>query len=186
MRRLRRRHGRRSRRGLTMFELVIALALAGTVLAVGALLLDELGDANARVFAQATPEATANNGARALDRLYADARPAADSSERFAGDSRTASYTTLCDTPSGWRERCRVKLMIESLADSSAVIAQSDRGDALTLERVAGAATFRYVDLNARDTTWLARWSPSVALPHAIAIVAGADTTVLPLGSARE
>ncbi|HWH51544.1 MAG TPA: hypothetical protein VN651_08360 [Gemmatimonadaceae bacterium] len=176
----------RNRGGLTMFELVIALALAGTVLAGGALLLEELGDANARMFAQAATVAATNNGARALDRLFADARPADDSSERFTGDSRAASYATLCDTPSGWRERCRVKLMIDSLADSSAVIALSDGGEALTLGRVGGAATFRYIDLSARDTTWLMRWSPSVALPDAIAIVAGADTAVLPLGSARE
>jgi prepilin-type N-terminal cleavage/methylation domain-containing protein len=176
----------RSRRGLTMFELIIALALAGTVLAGGALLLEELGDANARVFAQAATEAATNNGARARDRLFADARPADDSSERFTGDSRAASFTTLCDTPAGWRERCRVKLMIDSLADSSAVIALSDRGDALTLGRIGGAASFRYIDLTGRDTAWLTRWSPSVALPHAIAIVAGVDTAVLPLGPARE
>jgi prepilin-type N-terminal cleavage/methylation domain-containing protein len=177
---------RRDRNGLTMFEIVIALALAGIVLTGGALLLDELGDANARVFSASSAEAKTNNGARTLERFFADARPAADSSERFAGDSRTAIYATLCDTPSGWRERCRVKLMIDSLADSSAIIALSDRGDALTLGRVAGAATFRYVDLSARDTTWFVRWSASVALPHAMAIVAGADTTVMPVGSARE
>ena len=177
---------RRSRGGLTMFELVIALALAGIVLAGGALLLEQLGDSNARVFSAAAREAAANNGARMLDRLLADAGTADDSSERFAGAPRTASYTTLCDTPSGWRERCRVELMIDSLPDSSAVMAQFAGGYAVMLWRIAGAAAFRYVDLDARDTAWLVRWSPSVALPHAIAIVGGADTTVLPVGSARE
>ncbi|MGH7622426.1 MAG: hypothetical protein ACREMU_08820, partial [Gemmatimonadaceae bacterium] len=79
-----------------MLELVIALALAGIVLAGGALLLDELGDANARVASESATESATNNGARALDELLADARPADDSSERFAGDSHTASYATLC------------------------------------------------------------------------------------------
>ena len=175
----------RSRRGLTMIELVIGLAIAGIVLTGGALLLDSLGEASVRVLSSSATDAATNNGARMLDRLLADARIAEDSSERFFGDARTASFTTLCDSPSGWRERCRIKLFIDSLADSSAVIALSDHA-ALTLARVAGAATFRYIDLSAPDTTWLARWSPSVALPHAVAIVAGADSLVLPVGSTRD
>jgi hypothetical protein len=169
-----------------MLELLIALALAGAVLVGGALLLEQLTDAQARILAVTAVEARTNNGDRALRRLLADARAAADSSERFAGDSRTATYVTLCDVPSGWRERCRVTLMIDSLADSSVVVAATDRGDELSLRRMAGAAAFRYFDLTDRDSPWLTRWSPSVALPIALAIVAGSDTTVLPLGSGRE
>jgi hypothetical protein len=76
--------------------------------------------------------------------------------------------------------------MIDSLADSSVIVAATDRGDELSLRRIAGVAAFRYFDVADRDSSWLARWAPSIAPPMAMAIVAGADTTLLPLGSARE
>lgn len=177
---------RPDRRGVTMLELLIALALAGITLAIGALMLAQLGDANARIASEVVTEADANNGDRALRRWLADARPAADTSERFSGDARTLTFTTLCDTPSGWREPCRATLMLDSLRDSSVLVAATDRGEQLPVRRLAGAASFRYLDLASRDTIWFARWTASVALPSAVAIVVGVDSAMLPLGSVRE
>jgi prepilin-type N-terminal cleavage/methylation domain-containing protein len=176
----------RSRRGVTLIELIVALAIAGLAILGCVLLLDQLNDSHARIVRQRTADASAGNGDRLLRRLLVDARTTTDTADRFRGDEHTASYLTLCDTPSGWPEACRVALAIDSLRDSSAIIAETNRDERFELRRISGAAQFRYLDLSARDSSWVRQWATSIALPGAIGVVVGIDTTVLPLGSARE
>lgn len=176
----------RKRRGVTLLELMIALAISGLAIVGGMMLLDQLKDSNLRIGLGSAADATAGNGDRLLRRLLVDAQAAFDSTQRFRGDEHNASYVTLCDTPSGWPELCRANLMIDSLRDSSAIIAETDRNDHFEVRRIVGAATFRYLDLSARDSAWVRQWERSITLPTAIAIVAGRDTTVLPLGSTRD
>jgi hypothetical protein len=78
-------------------------------------------------------------------------------------------------------------LSIDSLPDSCAVIAESDRGDRFEVRRVVGVAKFRYLDVAAqRDSLWVREWATSIAPPRAIALVVGADTVVFAFGSVRE
>lgn len=175
-----------NRRGVTLVELMIALAITGMAILGCVMLLDQLNDSHERIHRQRTADASAGNGDRLLRRFLADARTTADTAERFRGDEHNASYLTLCDTPSGWREACRVALTVDSLRDSSAIIAETNRDERFEVRRIPGAATFRYLDLSARDSSWVRQWAVSIALPGAIGIVVGADTMVLPLGSARD
>jgi prepilin-type N-terminal cleavage/methylation domain-containing protein len=183
-----------SRRGVTLLELIIALAISGLAILGCVMLVDQLNDSHERIVRDRAADAKAGNGDRLLRRLLADARTTTDTGDRFRGDEHNARYLTLCDTPSGWPEPCRVSLSIDSLRDSSAFVAETKREDRLDetieerfeLRRVFGAATFRYLDLAVRDSSWVGRWAPSIALPGAIVIVTGTDTTVLPLGSARD
>jgi prepilin-type N-terminal cleavage/methylation domain-containing protein len=184
----------RSRRGVTLLELIIALAISGLAILGCVMLIDQLNDSHDRIVRDRAADAKAGNGDRLMHRLLADARTTPDTADRFRGDEHSASYLALCDTPSGWPESCRVSLSIDSLRDSSAIIAETKREDRLEetieerfeLRRVFGAATFRFLDLSARDSSWVGQWATSIALPGAIAIVAGTDTTILPLGSARD
>jgi prepilin-type N-terminal cleavage/methylation domain-containing protein len=174
------------RRGVTLLELLIALSISGFAILGGVMLVDQLTDSEGRIVADRLADANAGNGDRLLRRLLVDARSTADTAHRFRGDEHSANYLTLCDTPSGWPEQCRASLMIDSLVDSTAIVAETDRGEHFVVRRVAGAATFRYLDLSARDSAWVRRWAVSIVLPGAIAVVVGADTTILPLGSARD
>jgi prepilin-type N-terminal cleavage/methylation domain-containing protein len=176
----------RNRRGVTLLELIIALAIAGLAILGCVMLLDQLNDSHEHIVRDRVADATAGNGDRMLRRLLVDARTTTDSSERFRGDERNANYLTLCDTPNGWPEPCRVALALDSLRASSAIIAETSRGERFELRRVPGAATFRYLDLSARDSSWVRQWAMSIALPGAIGLVVGSDTTILPLGSARD
>jgi len=175
-----------NRRGVTLVELIVALAITGMAILGCVMLLDQLNDSHERIHRQRTADASAGNGDRLLRRFLADARTTTDTAERFRGDERNASYLTLCDTPSGWPEQCRVALVIDSLPDSSAVVAETNRDERFEVRRIAGAATFRYFDPSQRDSSWVRQWATSIALPAAIAVVVGIDTTVLPLGSSRE
>jgi len=150
------------------------------------MLLDQLSDSHERIARDRIADAAAGNGDRMLRRLLVDARSTTDSAERFRGDERNASYLTLCDTPNGWPEACRVVIALDSLRDSTAIIAETSRGERFEVRRIAGAATFRYFDPLARDSSWVSQWATSIALPGAIGLVVGIDTTILPLGSARD
>lgn len=175
-----------SRRGVTLLELLVALAISGLAILGCVMLLDQINDSHERIEHERASDAAAGNGDRLLRRLLVDARTTTDSAERFRGDERNASYLTLCDTPSGWPEACRVTLTVDSLRDSSAIIAEINGDEHLEVRRIPGAATFRYLDLSGRDSSWARQWATSIALPGAIAVVVGTDTTVLPLGSARD
>jgi prepilin-type N-terminal cleavage/methylation domain-containing protein len=174
------------RRGVTLIELMIALSISGLALLGMIMLLDQLNDSGGRIATDSAVDATAGNGDRFLRRLLVDARSATDSTKQFRGDERTASYLTLCDTPDGWAEVCRATLAIDSLSDTSAIIAQTDRGDQHVVRRMGGVARFRYLDLTSHDSAWVRSWTPSIVLPGAIAIVNGTDTTIFPLGATRD
>lgn len=178
---------RRIERGATLVELLVALAIAGLAMVGGLALLDQVQDGDARIAANSLRDARTANGDRMLRALLADARPTTDTSDRFRGDEHNASFLTLCESASGWLEPCRALLSIDSVSDSSRIIAQDDRGDRQIVRRFPGSAVFRYLDLSAsKDSTWVDRWSTSIALPGAIAVTTRRDTTVLPMGSVRE
>lgn len=176
-----------ARRGATLVEVMLAVGLFGFAMLACVMLLRQLDDARVRIVRDAVADNTAGNADRILRRTLADARAAADSSERFEGTERSATFMSSCDTPSGWSESCRVTLLLDSLADSTNMLLGSDRGDQYVVLRMPGEASLRYLDFSAlADSTWLRGWARSIAPPGAIGVVNGADTTVLPLGIARE
>ena len=178
---------RRTRRGATLVELLVALAISGFAMLGGLALLDQVEDGDARIAASSVRDARAANGDRMLRALLADARSTTDTADRFRGDEHNASFLTLCETASGWSEPCRAVLSIDSVTDSSRIIAQDDRGDRQIVRQLPGSAVFRYLDLSAStDSAWVGRWSTSIALPGAISVATRRDTTVLPMGSVRE
>lgn len=177
----------RSRSGLTLFELLVALSISGLAILGGVMLLDQIGDSDARIVDDSMHDATAANGDRLLRRLLVDARSTTDTVDRFRGDEQNASYLTRCDTPSGWAEPCRARLSVDSLGDSSAIVAETDRGERFEVRRVAGIGTLRYLSESTDpDSAWVRRWTTSIALPAAIAFIVWPDTTIWPLGSVRD
>jgi hypothetical protein len=171
---------------MTLLELVAALAIAGFAILGAILLLDQVDDSTRRITHDAAGDNRDGNGERMLRRLLADAQTTLDTTSRFRGDERSAEFKTLCDTPSGWAEPCHVQLAIDSLGDSSAVMAQFDNGEQYTLRRHAGRVEFRYFDMSVGDSVWRRRWGTSITLPGAIGVIVGFDTLVAPLGPARE
>ena len=178
---------RSSRRGTTLLELLFALALAGFAMLGGIALLSQIEDGDARITTNAARDGSIANGDRLLRRLLIDARTTVDTTQRFRGDERNASFLTVCDRPPGWPELCRALLSIDSLVDSSDVVTKDDCGGMYVVRRIAGRAVFRYLDPTATgDSMWVGQWMTSIAPPAAIALIGPSDTTVLPVGSVHE
>jgi hypothetical protein len=173
---------------VTLVELLIALAITGVAMLGGMLLLDQVNDSNRRISSDSVHDAESGNGDRFLRRLFADVRETTDTAQRFRGEERTARYLTLCDTPGGWAERCLALVSIDSLRDSSVIVAETDLGDRFEVRRMAGSATFRYLDpASPPESSWVRRWATSILPPAALALVVpDGDTTVLPVGSVRD
>ena len=178
---------RTSRRGVTLLELLVALAISGAAMLGGLALLDQVHDGGARIATNGMLDARIANGDRLLRRLLIDARASTDTSERFRGDEQNASFLTLCDQPSGWAEPCRALLSINSVADSSDIVAHDGHAAMYAVRRIAGPAVFRYLDATAApESAWVGHWIKTIALPAGIAVITASDTTVLPMGSVHE
>jgi hypothetical protein len=176
--------------GFTLIELTAGLALAALVFLGMRTLLVQLADAGDRIDREAAAANARANGERLLAALVGRVSVIGDSASafdfpghvRFTGDASHASFESWCETPSGWLERCRVRLTLATRGDSTIVDARLSTGDSIALVAVSGAAHFIYADLTARDDIWVTSWGSSIAIPAAVGIVveAGRDTMVLP------
>ena len=166
---------------MTLIEVMAALAIAGLLLVTGRALLGQLQDAGATLGRSARANDERSNATRTLYALMrrADVRP--DSASRFAGDSTSASFRSLCERPGGWLERCGVTVLIETDPDSSSMLAQLSTGELLPLRRWPGVGRFRYLDAAGARDQWVSGWGRSIVPPAAMALVLPADTIVLPV-----
>lgn len=175
-------HRRARRPGFTLLELVAALSLTGFALLGAWRLLDQLADGRDRLVRERTSDAQQSNGVRLLRALVSRAESGSDSTMSFTGNVDGASFTSWCEAPGGWLERCRVSLVVAVTRDSSAIMGRIDDGAALPLWRGRGRAAFRYFSATARDGRWWDVWGTSIAAPAAVGVVVDRDTLVLRVG----
>jgi prepilin-type N-terminal cleavage/methylation domain-containing protein len=176
----------RSRSGFTLIELLAALSISGLAMLGGVMLVDQVTDSGARIVRRGRLTASEGNGPRVLRQLLLDARVTADSADRFRGDEHLAEFSTLCQQPGGWMEQCRVSLSIDRRQDTSVIMATMPTGENLEVTRRPAGAELRYFDAMRGDSAWTQRWPLSITMPVAIGVVAGNDTLIYPLGTARE
>ena len=170
---------------MTLLEVVAALALAFTVVSLGARILDQVADAGHRIDTESELAARESNGQSLLRELLSQVESSTDSSKQLRGDARSLDCMTWCLTSRGYETTCGLTVTIDSLTDSSRVIGVLANGVSFVARTDAGRSEFRYVD-QATDSGWRSRWQTSTALPFAVALVTSRDTIVYPLGPSRE
>jgi prepilin-type N-terminal cleavage/methylation domain-containing protein len=173
-------------RGMTLVEVIAALALAGIILLGGVMLLDQVSDSGERIVSERWAQAGESNAIELTRRLLRDATPSFDSTRLFRGASNSLDYYARCRVPAGWFENCHMTLAVDAVRDTAAVMAQFDGGEQFTVLRRAGSIAFRYFDFTSADSAWSARWTTSATTPSALAIISALDTVVLPIGPSRE
>lgn len=171
----------RRRTGFTLIEIVVAMTVGAIVLigvrqaAVG---VADLSDAT---LARARSAERAANGERLLRRLVAEMEPDSGSFGGLVGDSAHAEFEGWCDAPDGWQERCRLQLKVES--DSGArLVVRSTTGLRQSLVEPRAKMSLCYLFDAGDGGRWRADWDGRLALPLAIGLVIGSDTTLVPVG----
>jgi len=174
---------RHERIGMTLFEVMAALAVAGLVLAGSRLLLDQLEDSGIRMEHARSDNARESNGRRVLAQLLSNAQSSIDTTDRFSGSSRSMTFPTECDVPAGWMEPCDAQIAIDSIGDSSVVFADLSTGEHLVLQRTSGHEQLRFGDVSRATEEWLASWPRAATSPAAVALVGSVDTIVFDVGA---
>ena len=159
-------------------EVVAGLALVGLVLAGIQTLIVSTTDGRDRIAREANVADEVANGERLLASLFANAEVSTDSLNRFVGDELHAAFNTRCATPSGWQERCRVRLRVVD-APAGRDVAWIDGSTPLVLRHFEAQVELRYFGVIGAEEQWVNQWGTGITLPEAIALVAGGDTIVV-------
>ena len=172
----------RARGGFTLIEVIVALVVSSIVLLGARAMLGEIGDDALRIAARAQRVDAETNAERTMRALVRGLELSANDSAQFSGTARRAQFSSWCDMPAGWQERCSVALVIEKRRDGDAlVIHASARPPMIVRERV-GTASLRYLSTVSAGGEWIRVWGAGITAPLAIGIILDADTLIVPIG----
>ncbi len=172
---------RRSVRGaFTLIEVVVALAVSGVVLLGARMMLEAVADGGAAIASSAESADRAANGERLIRSLTTRLEVGTDSSRAFAGDRAGARFSSWCDVPGGWQERCDVRLSIDH--DGSRTLLALTTSSRLVLRSLPAGAELRYLKRGESGLEWFQLWGASVTAPLAIGVVSPRDTLIFRIG----
>lgn len=175
----------RSRRGFTLVELLVALAMSGLVLFGTAGLVERTQELSDRVVSLADSSIADAAAADLLFALAARAEVGAGELHAFAGDPREASFPTWCERVGGWIERCRARLGFADGTSGARVLTVAfDANAPIALATVKSTAHFAYLVHGSNGVQTYTTWGDGISRPDAVVIVS-IDTLVLPIGAGR-
>jgi prepilin-type N-terminal cleavage/methylation domain-containing protein len=173
------------RDGFTLIELVVALLIGSIVLLGAHAMLAALSD---RARALTVAGADANRAANGMDELrgiVGQLDVGTPGTKPFTGDAQQASFSTWCDVPSGWLERCDVTLGFDSTGTNAGLVLR--RGaESILLVRGFVRGAFRYLVSASGGGQWVEQWGASVTAPLGIGAIwqdsTHTDTVILRIG----
>ena len=181
----------RDRRGFTLLEVIVAIAVGSLVVLGARAMLGIVADGGAATREAAVAADRVANAEAELRRLLRDLEVGTEQAMRFSGAPDEARFSTWCLVAGGWVERCRVVLTIEAGASGAAVVATLSSGDGSTGDRLELRSGFDrgellYLSDASLGGRWFRIWGEGITAPLAIGLAvdsAGrADTTILRIG----
>lgn len=150
-------------------------------------LLTQIGDGAQQLTAAARTADVGANAERLLRGLTLRLEVGTDSLQRFSGEEREAQFASWCDVPSGWQERCEVRIAFDTIdADLALVLARHD-GSRIPVRTGLARGKLLYLKSAADAGVWYRSWGTGVTAPLAIGAVcernAQVDTLVLRIGA---
>ena len=171
----------RPRRGFTLIEVMLAIAVSATVVLIAHQLLAIVADTGSRAAAAANAANATANRERLLRELLAGVEAGNDTAQRFDGQPNVVRFASWCRVPAGWLEACSVRLELVGVGDGVALEA-SGFGTRVRLATHAGPASFVYLKTAADGGQWLPRWGNAVSAPLALQVVWGDTSLFLRIG----
>jgi len=173
------------RNAFTVVEVVVALLIGSIVLLGAHAMLAALTDRERSLSASAVATDRASNGVEELRSIVGQLEIDGPRTRPFSGDANEVGFSSWCDTPSGWLERCDVTLAFDS-ADSSAGLVLRRGADSTVLLRGFAHGAFRYLVAADGGGQWVEQWGASVTAPLGIGAVLQyrmhTDTLILRIG----
>jgi prepilin-type N-terminal cleavage/methylation domain-containing protein len=181
---------RTRRRAFTLIEVMVALTVSGIVLVGARLMVDALADATHRTLAAARDADRAANADRLLRMLAGRLEIGTVADGPFGGDQRSVRFTTWCDTPGGWLERCDASVTVAAIGDTNRLLLhltpRQARGTVgprtVTLATGFRSGALRYLDDPEAGGTWFIQWGDGIVAPLAIGIILDGDTSIVRIG----
>jgi prepilin-type N-terminal cleavage/methylation domain-containing protein len=170
------------RGGFTLLEVVVALAIAGLVVLGARAVLSQLGTDAERIESAAAESDRAAIADRLLRESVARTEASQPGRARFVGDGRGAKWTTWCEVPAGWLERCDATLGLVQQGDSAALVLTLSMGQLVPVRRGFSRARLRYLLDAAEGGRWTPEWTSELSTPAAIGVELGDSLLILPVG----
>lgn len=181
-----RRNPSRMTSGFTLIELLVAMTVSAIVLLGMRILWESMVTAVDRLEARTTAAERVDNGDRLLRSLVGQIEIGTDRSREFAGDERHATFSTWCDMPAGWQERCAAEVAIEPDSDSAnstlRVVARLSTRESIVLTRGFRAGALRYLNDPIGGGVWFRVWGHGITAPLAIGLITDGDTAIVRIG----
>ncbi|HEX2780180.1 MAG TPA: prepilin-type N-terminal cleavage/methylation domain-containing protein [Gemmatimonadaceae bacterium] len=170
------------RAGFTLLEVIVALAVSAVVVLGARMLAEQVGEAGRYVVAAATRADRDANGERMLRDLLLRLEVGTSGAANFAGAADSAAFSSWCDVPRGWRERCNVSLVVHRGEARDTLRVRTSSGlDFAALDRPS-PVSLRYLDDAGAGGRWFISWGAGITAPLAIGVVTPADTAILRIG----
>ncbi|MDQ2930842.1 MAG: prepilin-type N-terminal cleavage/methylation domain-containing protein [Gemmatimonadota bacterium] len=173
---------RRTRPGFTLIEVIVAMTISSMLLLGARAMLGEVGDDALRIGAQAMVQDRDANAERSFRALIGRAEIGTGAQGEFAGDPLRASFSTWCDVPGGWEERCRAIVSVEKVANRIFVVARPTIGAPIVMRDSLQRGALRYLISADGGGSWLNVWGAGITAPLAIGLIVNADTLIIPIG----
>lgn len=170
-----------ARRGFTVLELTVALAVAGIVMFTAWSMVDQVARASAGIASYSNQSDREANADRLLRSLLSQIIAPADSLSVFAGAPDVMRFVTRCEQPGGWQEACEAGLALTHM-DGQLKLHAVFPDRIVELHAYSGRASFRYLESPAHGGRWLPSWKSALSIPWAIGVVTDRDTAIVRIG----
>lgn len=165
------------RRGFTLVEVAVAVAIAGIIALIVRGANDSLASQSQRLQRSIVARDGDHNRLRELRRLVASARSPHDSLTWFTGSTDSVSFASGCPTVEAWLVPCRISLRVT--ADGRLELLTATAGPTVLRDEVKG---FAFLATAGNGGVWTVAWTSRVSLPLALGVVLPTDTLILPIG----
>lgn len=177
----------RSRNGITLIEVLVAVGLTGVAILCASGVLRQVEAVSRQVIDQASAVRIREARAEFVRSLVAQVVSPRDTTELFEGSKSLARFQTLCRKSRGWLEPCQATFRVVRAGDSVSLVVEATESPAITAVTKATAISLLYL-ADARDGGhWVESWGSSIGVPFGIGVVRQfgevTDTVFLRIGT---